>query len=536
MKNWFKKIYSKLPNKLQRVLKSKRFLISFSIILLLVFLAMINSSKNKKPIEIIVVKKGTISQEVSLTGIVKPTQNIDYAFDRSGRISKIHVKTGDIVEVNSPLISLDNADAYAQYQQALASLRIQQIKLDNYRKGTRIEDLQIAQNQFDDTDQKLTTAYKNMYSSLFSNYNSIEKSVATDMNAIFNYLGAWNVQTPTYNSSFKTCHDVNFNSPLILRKNFDNSLNSWKHELTLISSLDRLAIYNESLKVKEYLDQAYDLIASINNIIDPNCNLQSGTDRTTIESHKTNALSIQTAIESTRNTFLQTKSSLDTLTLAYNTAKQNLEVKKNPYTNDDIMTQEAIVAQAQASADSASANYNKTILKAPFTGKITKIIPGIGDIISPNTTVISLIGDDTYQVEVNISEADIAKIKIGNTAKVTLDAYSSDIVFPASIVQVDLSASVIDGVANYRSIIKFDNKDSRIMPGMTANIDVLALKKDNVLLVPSRAIITKDGKKFVKVVKGKENILTNIITGIRGSEGNTEILSGISLGDQIVSQ
>jgi HlyD family secretion protein len=233
---------------------------------------------------------------------------------------------------------------------------------------------------------------------------------------------------------------------------------------------------------------------------------------------------------------LQNKSSLDTLTLAYNTAKQNLEVKKNPYTIEDIMTQEAVVLQAQASADSALASYSKTILKAPFAGKITKIIPGVGDIINMNSPVISIIGDDNYQIEVNVSESDIAKIKVDNIAKVTLDAYSNDIVFPAKIVQIDLSASNIDGVANYRSIIKFINKDYRIMPGMTANIDVLALKKDNVVLIPSRAITTKNGKKFVKVVKGKSTTVTNIATGIRGSDGNTEIISGVKVGDQIISQ
>jgi HlyD family secretion protein len=264
--------------------------------------------------------------------------------------------------------------------------------------------------------------------------------------------------------------------------------------------------------------------------------LYSGTDRITIETHKTNALAVQTIIESTRNTFLQNKSSLDTLKLAYDNAKLNLEVKKNPYTPEDILTQEAIVSQAQASVDSALAAYNKTILKAPFTGKITKIIPGVGDIVNTNSPVISIIGDDTYQIDINISESDIAKVKVNNTAKVTLDAYSSDIIFPAKVVQIDLSAIEIDGVVSYRSIVKFDNKDIRIMPGMTANIDVLALEKDDIMIIPSRAIITKNGKKFVKLMVGKNNVLTNVIVGIRGSDGNTEIISGIKVGDQIVSQ
>jgi multidrug efflux pump subunit AcrA (membrane-fusion protein) len=150
----------------------------------------LNGNKNKKQPDIITVSRGTIVQEVSLTGTVKPTQNIDYAFDRSGRISKIYVNTGDIVQVNTTLISLENTDLYAQYQQALATLKIQQIKLDNYYKGTRVEDLNIAQNQLDDAEQKLSIAYKNIYSSLFSTYNTIEKSVVTDLNSIFNFMGS----------------------------------------------------------------------------------------------------------------------------------------------------------------------------------------------------------------------------------------------------------------------------------------------------------------------------------------------------------
>jgi HlyD family secretion protein len=233
---------------------------------------------------------------------------------------------------------------------------------------------------------------------------------------------------------------------------------------------------------------------------------------------------------------LQSKSSLDSLIIAYNNAKQNLEIKKKPYTQEDILTQEAIVDQNKASVNSALANYNKTILRAPFSGKITKVVPEIGDIISANQPAISLIGDDNYQIKVNISESDIAKVKINNTAKVTLDAYSYDTVFLAKVVHIDLSATITDGVARYSSIIKFNKKDDRIMPGMTANIDVLTSEKKNVITVPNRAIISKDNKKFVKVLKDNETILTNIITGIRGSDGNTEVISGLKVGDQIVSK
>ncbi len=244
----------------------------------------------------------------------------------------------------------------------------------------------------------------------------------------------------------------------------------------------------------------------------------------------------KTSIETTRSSLLSSLSSLDTLNLAYSNTLQNLELKKNPYTQEDIDTQKALVDQAQANVDGYLSAYNKTILYSPFDAKVTKIIPEVGNIVNANFTVISLIGGDTYQIETNVAESDIAKIKVDNIAKITLDAYSSDLIFDASVVQIDLSATNIEGVASYKTILKFNQEDPRIMPGMTANIDIIANKKENVIYIPSRAIITKNGKKFVKLVVNNKNktIETNIITGIRGSDGRTEIISGLKVGDKIL--
>jgi multidrug efflux pump subunit AcrA (membrane-fusion protein) len=92
-------------------------------------------------------------------------------------------------------------------------------------------------------------------------------------------------------------------------------------------------------------------------------------------------------------------------------------------------------------------------------------------------------------------------------------------------------------VASYKTILKFNKEDSRIMPGMTANIDILSNKKENVIYVPSRAIITKNGKKFVKLVINDKNQTKeiNIAVGIRGSDGRTEVISGLKVGDKIIS-
>jgi len=168
--------------------KNKRFTIVFIIFIILLFI-IISSSLKKKPIETVTIEKGTIIQEVSLTGTVKPTRNIDYAFDRSGRVSKIYVNTGDLVKQGQILMSLENFDVYSQYKQAQSALKIQQIKLDDYYNGVRPEDLQVAQNQYDDAKQKLDASYKNMYSTLFSDYNTVNSLIRNNLLSTFNYIG-----------------------------------------------------------------------------------------------------------------------------------------------------------------------------------------------------------------------------------------------------------------------------------------------------------------------------------------------------------
>ncbi|MFA5196649.1 MAG: biotin/lipoyl-binding protein [Candidatus Paceibacterota bacterium] len=161
----------------------------FFIIGLIVLLIIIISNSKKGAITSVIIVKGTVTQEVSLTGTVKPIRNIDYAFDRSGRVSKIYVNTGDVVKQGQILISLDNADVYAQYQQAKSALKIQQIKLTDYYNGVRSQDLQITQNQFNDAQQKLDAAYKDMYSDLFSNYQTINNLMRVSLVSVFNYMG-----------------------------------------------------------------------------------------------------------------------------------------------------------------------------------------------------------------------------------------------------------------------------------------------------------------------------------------------------------
>ena len=205
-------------------------------------------------------------------------------------------------------------------------------------------------------------------------------------------------------------------------------------------------------------------------------------------------------------------------------------------TQEDIAQKQAGVKQAEASLLSARAQLRKSMIIAPFAGVVSRIDIERGQTVSSATVAVSMISVSGYQLEANITEVDIAKVAIGNEATLTLDAYGSEQTFRARISSIDPGETVIEGVTTYKTVLDFEAVEgSVIRPNMTANIDIQTNKKDNVISVPQRAIITRDGEKFVRIDNNtiiEERIVT---TGLAGKNGYVEVLTGLTEGEKVVT-
>jgi HlyD family secretion protein len=155
------------------------------------------------------------------------------------------------------------------------------------------------------------------------------------------------------------------------------------------------------------------------------------------------------------------------------------------------------------------------------------------------TPAISLISDKNFEIEVYIPEIDIANVKVGNLANITLDAYGSDVIFNGKVVFIDPASTILEGVPSYRTLLQFNNEDERIKVGMTANVDVITAYKENVLAIPIKAVINEDNRKIVRVITNEK--LANppieerqIKTGISDINGNIEIIEGLNLNELVL--
>lgn len=513
------------------------------------------------------VARGQVREEVSITGKVKPTQSLDSAFEKGGRLTRIRVKVGDAVREGQEVMVLDNADLYAQLSQARASMRSQEAKLDQLRAGARPEELAVAQTKVESAKNALADAQRNfanvtakadtdlanVYSSVTDTLtDAYTKSDDAIRNQIDNLFLNDETDRPmlsfiSYNSQAKIDAESGRVKATAHLNDFSAEINTIKGKNGETAALDK-ALENARIHLNMFLDMfgdMQDVLNSPNSLDTTTLNTYqtaASAGRTGIVTASTNVnrqrQSIATQRSANQSAIDAAQANVTTAQSALDNAQRELALKQASATSQDIAYQQSQVDNARANVEYYQAQIDKTILRAPFAGTITKIVPTLGDIIVPNTPAISIIGSGKFLIEAYVAEADIAKVKVGNEAKVTLDAYGTDVVFGAKLVQIDISSTVLEGVATYKTTFEFMNEDARILPGLTANIDVAANERTDVLYVPTRNIVTREGRKFVKLlIDEKKGIVeeTEITAGLRGSDGHTEVVSGLKEGDKVVT-
>ncbi|HPN54531.1 MAG TPA: efflux RND transporter periplasmic adaptor subunit [Candidatus Moranbacteria bacterium] len=204
--------------------------------------------------------------------------------------------------------------------------------------------------------------------------------------------------------------------------------------------------------------------------------------------------------------------------------------------------QRAVVKKAEAAVDIIQEQIAETTLYSPISGiVITKNVDEgettVANAVTANTSVVTIAREGELEVQANIPESDIVKIALGQKANVTLDAFSAEDIFSAEIVEIEPSSTVIQDVVYYKIKLKFPAYDERFKNGMSANIDVHTAEKENVLMIPARAIKEDGKKKYVEVLK-VDGITTEkvyIETDLEGDEGMVEVTSGLKGGEKVVT-
>ncbi|MEO6353921.1 MAG: efflux RND transporter periplasmic adaptor subunit [Burkholderiaceae bacterium] len=157
----------------------------------------------------------------------------------------------------------------------------------------------------------------------------------------------------------------------------------------------------------------------------------------------------------------------------------------------NALSANANVVSARATLSTDETNLSKASIRSPIEGVILTRTVDPGNAVAASLQAVTLftVAEDLHQLrlQVNVDEADVGSVKVGQKASFTVSAYANR-KYPATITRVAFGSTITDNVVTYITYLDVDNTDLSLRPGMTATATITAIERRDVLLVPNTAL------------------------------------------------
>lgn len=194
---------------------------------------------------------------------------------------------------------------------------------------------------------------------------------------------------------------------------------------------------------------------------------------------------------------------------------------------------QAGIDQAQLALEQAQRRLDNAILRAPWAGTVTAVNLVEGTLTQP-TPAIQLADVSQFHLDVQVDEVDVAGIMPGQAVSIAIDALP-DITLPGQVQRVAPAAqTTVTGGVTYKVRIDIDKGDAPLLAGMSATATIIATTRENVLLIPNRAVQLdrESGRTFVERLTNGEPQRIEVRLGLR-DEQRVEVREGLNEGDAL---
>ncbi len=520
--------------KIKTFFTKKKIIWTVVILLLLFGIWLVFGKKtNTNGIQAGLVQQQDIQKTILATGQVVSATDLDLSLQSSGVVKKVLVKEGDVVSIGQILIVLDQDIAIANLKSAQGSLSQAQANYNKISAAATAQDIMVSQSAVDTASTTLQNAKQNLIRDLSISYGNVSSAVFSNTNNLFLSPQSSNPQfnfTGTFQTNPQLIDSVNSG-----RISVNSVLEKWQKEIEAMA-VGEIIVEQVVLNSLSYITTVKNHLSDLLNLLTSYTLLTtaSATSLTTAETAVTTA---KTAADSAYTTITNDNQAVGSAKASLDQAQASLALKQAPARPEDIDIAKAQVLSAEGAFHSAQTALNNTVLRAPADGTITQVDIKIGELASGTKEVIKLLNVGELHTEALISEADIASVSVGQSIDNTFDALGPDKHFTTTVLTVNPASTVVSGVVNYKVTGSLE-KIFEIKPGMTANMTIKVAEKKNILVVPRSAIINKNGKRIVRVIndsKKKTYDEVEVQTGLEADGGLTEIISGLSQGQEIIT-
>ncbi|MCL5076327.1 MAG: efflux RND transporter periplasmic adaptor subunit [Chloroflexi bacterium] len=466
------------------------------------------------------VRKGSLISTVSATGSVVADKQAKLTFTSASRLKELKAKMGDEVKAGQPLAALDTTQLEINLAQAKAALRISQIKLEQTKAPEAIAAAQAA------------------YDSAMAKYNALVASpTAADLKAAEQSVAS--AQANLQNAEANLAELKASPSPDDIRK-AELNLEQAKNNLWAVQ-VNRDGIKGDP-RNPDYKKVAADaqVAAAETSVAQAQLNLEvvkSGPKPEDLATAEKNVQSAQAALAAVQARLDQLKAGptaadLATAKSAIANAKVQLVELTQGSVPTDIALAEEQVKQSEAAVKQAELNLANATIVAPFDGVVAAVGANVGEQVSSATPIVTLVDPKAVRVDATVDENDVAKLGLGKSAQITFDALPGKR-FSGKVTAIAPSGTMQQGVVTYLVSISLDSAGTNLPIGMTANVSITVDQRDNVLMVPNRAIRIQGRERIVEVLVNGQPEKRAIRVGLSNDQF-TEVVEGLKEGEEVV--
>jgi HlyD family secretion protein len=481
------------------------------------------------------VGRGTIISSVETTGRVEAEQTARLSFKASGRVEKVLVEPGDFVEVGQVLAELDTEALGRRLEEAKVQLEISKLKLQQAQDGPLPSDVARATADLDAARARLEAIKKGPTEEDIAAAQAGVNLAQAKLDALKKGAGPQELSAAqarldgakaNRNLAASTAANNKEQARLALdaaRK----ALADGKGTQTQVEQAEsnyNTARSNETSQVAAADAQVREAQAALDR-------LKAGATPEELKAAEEGVAQARATLEKAQKG--ATPEELTEAQSRVDAAQAALDRVNAGATPTDLAILEQGVALAQLSVDEVSAQVADAKLTAPFSGTVLAVTLQEGELVGAAQQVATIADTGTLRIRGDIDEMDVGRVRTGQVVTVTLDAYPG-VTMPGRIDIVSPGATQKQGSTVYAATISF-TPTADVVPreGMAANVDITAQRKDDVLLVPNRAIETVGRRQYVTVQEGDKTRRVEIETGL-SNRTETEVISGLSVGQAII--
>ncbi|MBB6051393.1 efflux RND transporter periplasmic adaptor subunit [Armatimonas rosea] len=507
---------------------------------------------------LVTAKTGAIAIKVSETGTLEPVTKVDVKSRVGGRLLKIFVRPGDRVGVGAPLATVDPTEVSRQVASVQAQLQASQAGLaqsrENYQLSLQTTALAVRRAEVGLENAKVSLREAGV------NVKDAEVGLRDAEVALDNAkVGIVQAQTrvdqasaPTRSQDIQQAEqsvrrikaqiaDANRTlerRKLLLEKGYisQQEVDSARTQIDLAEA--DLASAQQRVELLKEGPRKEDIAPT-----------QIGVDtaKMAVESAKIRVETAKVRVEQSKVRYNQAQVALKTAEVQLATERAN--ARQAQVRSKDILRSQADVAQSENRLAEQSVQLKETRIVAPIAGEVTGKYLEEGELVASATAgfaqgaaIVTIADLAKMQVKVNVNEVDVSRLSVGLPVEIRVDGIQEGTfhgrvvsLAPASLTstQQGTSASASGNIVRFEVKIAVTEHDRRLRPGMTANVDILLNKKDNVVVLPAEAlrpgnkvvVVTGTGKKAAKEER-------QVTLGLK-DDARVEILSGLKPGDQV---